>query len=356
MVKRKKSEKVKSARWIVISVTVAVLILGGVIYEFYNYVFSPNVMVTLPENEFVFIPTGAGIDDVQHILFSHGIIKNKASFRWVSERMNYHEAVKAGKYRIRNGMSNQELVKLLRSGKQEPVLLVFNNIRNRYDFVSRIASQIEADSLSILKLLDDEDFVQSIHPDLSSESVMTLFIPNTYEFYWNTSAVEFIQRMIKEYYSFWDAGRSDKAENMGFNKRDVSILASIVNQETKKTDEMARIAGVYLNRMRDNWKLEADPTLIFALDRQDIRRVLNVHKAINSPYNTYKHFGLPPGPICIPSIAAIEGVLNSEKHAYYFFCAREDFSGYHSFARSYDQHLVNARKFQRELDRRNIKS
>ncbi|NQY68796.1 MAG: endolytic transglycosylase MltG, partial [Flavobacteriales bacterium] len=218
----------------------------------------------------------------------------------------------------------------------------------------RIGKQIEADSISILTLLKDGHYLNRIN--VKSESVLSIFIPNTYEFYWDTSAQDFIQRMKKEYGEFWSVSRLKKAKKVGLSKIEVSVLASIIQKETSKNDEKPRIAGVYLNRLKKGMKLQADPTLIYALKDFTIRRVLNKHKLIDSPYNTYMNAGLPPGPICLPEIASIDAVLESESHNYLFFCAKEDFSGYHSFAASYGQHLLNARRYQRELNKRKILS
>ncbi len=204
-------------------------------------------------------------------------------------------------------------------------------------------------------LMKNETFLKSYGFD--SDNCMALFIPNTYEFYWNTSSKMFVERMASEYKKFWNpSSKSRRLLKLNFTQTQVSVLASIVEQETSKNDEKRHIAGVYINRYKKGWKLEADPTLIFAVGDFTIRRVLNIHKEIDSPYNTYLYTGLPPGPICIPSISAIDAVLNYEKHEYMFFCAKDDFSGYHSFAKNYSDHLLNARRFQNELNRRKIKS
>ena len=243
---------------------------------------------------------------------------------------------------------------MLKSGQQEPVKVVFNNIRLKEQLAGVISKQIEADSLSITKLLSDKEYLSAL--GLTPENSVSLFIPNTYEFYWNTSAKGFIERMQKEHNRFWNERRRTILNRTGLNITEVIILASIVEQETKKNDEKPIVAGVYLNRLRKNWNLEADPTLIFATRDFSAKRVLNIHKEVDSPYNTYRNRGLPPGPICIPSIASIDAVLNYKEHQYMFFCAKDDFSGYHSFARTYQEHLVNARRFHNELNRRKIRS
>lgn len=268
--------------------------------------------------------------------------------------MNYTERVIPGRYEITDNMNNRQLLQLLRSGKQVPIKITFNNIRTKSDLASRISKQIEADSTQIAAMLSDSLLLKE--EALNSDNVLCLFIPNTYEMYWNTSATDFFKRMKREYDNFWNTSRRQKAEQQGLTPVQVSILASIVQSETKQNAEKPRVAGVYLNRLRQNWKLEADPTLVFALGDFSIKRVLNEYKTIDSPYNTYKYFGLPPGPICLPDISSIDAVLNAESHQFMYFCAREDMSGFHSFAKDYNTHLLNARRYQAELNRRNIRN
>ena len=239
---------------------------------------------------------------------------------------------------------------MLRGGLQTPVKVTFNNMRDVKMLAGRISQQIEADSLSIVSLLSNSDSLNAM--GFNAKTIPALFLPNTYEFYWNTTAGQFVDKMRREYDKFWNEERRNKAKAVGLTPVEVSTLASIVDKETNKTDEMARIAGVYLNRLRDGWLLQADPTLVFALGDFELKRVLNVHKEVESPYNTYKYPGLPPGPICIPSLAAINAVLSPEKHHYYYFCAKEDFSGYHNFAKTLAEHNKNAQKYQKELNKR----
>ena len=209
------------------------------------------------------------------------------------------------------------------------------------------------DSISILSYITNQDFLNKL--SLDSYNVSCLFIPNTYEFYWNTSAEDFAERMALEYEKFWNQERTKKAKEIGLTYIEVSILASIVEKEQNiKIDERSDIAGLYLNRINKNMKLESDPTLIFAIGDFSINRVLNKDKKVDSPFNTYKYKGLPPGPICIPSINAIDAVLNASDHDYIFMCAKEDFSGYHNFATNYRDHLKNARRYQKELNKRRI--
>ena len=322
-------------------------------YVLYRQIFAPNI--SSDEKEiYLLIPTGSSFEEVVNRLQKGGCLRDKESFVWVARQMKYDRRVKPGRYRIRREMSNRQLVSLLRSGQQSPVKLTFNNIRTASELAGIIGRKLEADSAELAELFGDEKFLSGF--GLTIEKGLCIIIPNTYEFYWNTSARQFFQRMSREYGKFWTENRRKKAREAGLTPGEAVILASIVEKESQMPDERATIAGVYMNRLRDDWKLEADPTLVFASGDFTIRRVLNEHKKIDSPYNTYLHKGLPPGPICIPSISSVDAVLNYEKHNYYYFCARDDFSGYHSFAKTYSDHLLNARRFQKELNRRGIRS
>jgi UPF0755 protein len=337
---------------LMVSAFVALLMLSyGVIL--YNRYFKPNT-VLLQEKTYLFISTGSGYADVVSALQAGGFIKDVKSFESAARQMNYPERVKPGRYKLKPDMGNRELIALLRSGAQEPVRLVIRNHRTIQELAGAVSRKIEADSASIVFLLKDRFLLAN--EGLKPEEALGVFIPNTYEFYWNTSAEEFFRRMVKESKKFWTENRKQKAEKQGLTAIQAVIIASIVDKETNKNDEKPRIAGVYLNRFRKGWKLEADPTLVFAVGDFSIRRVLDIHKEVDSPYNTYLYTGLPPGPICIPSISSIDAVLNAEQHDFMFFCARADFSGYHAFARTYQQHLVNARLFQKEMNRRGIRS
>ena len=241
---------------------------------------------------------------------------------------------------------------MLRSGIQEPVQLVFNNIRTPEKLAGMIAGQIEADSLEILSLFSNTVLMEK--HQFSRETIMGVFIPNTYEIYWNTSGEEFLDRMVREYRIFWNEKRLARARRIELEPMEVMTLASIVDEETFMKEEEVRIAGVYINRLNRHIRLHADPTVKFAAGDMNITRVLNKHLKIDSPYNTYRHGGLPPGPIVIPSISAIDAVLNYERHNYLYFCAKEDFSGYHNFAKTLAQHNKNARSYQNALNRRKI--
>lgn len=328
---------------------VLMLIGSGTAIHFYNTLFSSNVQKEV--DDYLYIPTKSSFEDVVRIIKINNIIQDDETFAWVAKRMKYTK-VKPGKYKIEKGMSNIELIRMLRAGKQEPVKIQFQNIRLKKDFAGYIGSQLELDSTKLLSMLDSMDMLRELGFD--EDNIFCMFIPNTYEFYWNTSEEKFISKMKEEYDKFWNEERTQKAKKINLSKTDVIILASIVDQEALVNAELKRVAGVYMNRLNRGMKLEADPTVIFAIGDFNIKRVLNRMLQYDSPYNTYKYNGLPPGPICMPSVAAIDASLNYEKHNYIYFCAKEDFSGYHNFASNLAQHQVNARKFQQALTKRRI--
>lgn len=336
---------------IYIILIVCLVLLLGTATNFSLKLFRSNTNKQF-EQGYLYIPTGSNLDDVVAIIKAQQILNNTESFKWVASKMNFKN-IKPGKYKITKGLSNIELVRLLRSGKQEPIKLTFQNIRLKTDFAGYIGKNFEIDSLAFLNMLDSIDLVRQYGFD--EETIFCMFIPNTYELYWNTSKEKFFERMQKEYIKFWNIERLAQAKAIGLSPVQVSILASIVDQEALLNREMVRIAGVYMNRLNRGIKLEADPTVIFANGDFSVKRVLYKLLQKDSPYNTYKYIGLPPGPICMPSVAAIDAVLHFEKHNYIYFCAKEDFSGLHNFASNVTEHQMNARKFQQALNNRGIK-
>ena len=346
---QKKFKKRKRIIRIILLVFVP-LMIGAILagYGIYHRIMKPNVRTPDGKDFSLFIPTGADFQQVKDSLYLHELIIDQAAFEWIVQRKDYPDHVKPGRYVLRNGMSNNQLSNLLRGGLQTPVNVTFNNMRDVKMLAGRISQQIEADSLSLIRLLDDVDTLRNL--GFNRQTIPALFLPNTYEFYWNTNAAKFVEKMKREYDKFWNEERIAKAHAVNLTPIQVSILASIVDKETNKSDEMPRIAGVYLNRLRNGWLLQADPTLVFAVGDFELKRVLNVHKEVESPYNTYKYPGLPPGPICIPSLTSINAVLNAEKHNYFYFCAKEDFSGYHNFAKTLTEHNRNAQRYQRALN------
>jgi UPF0755 protein len=293
----------KSKLWITIGILI-VLLLGGTAFNYYMTYFSPNVTA---KQEYLYISTGSDFDAVYTTIKEGEMVKDTSSFLSAAVNMDYPQKVKAGKYRMTEGMNNRSLINMLKAGNQEPVKIAFHNVRLKTTLAGMISKKLESDSASISKLLDSADFVKKY--GFNTENVYTMFIPNSYELYWNTSAEKFFERMHSEYQKFWNADRKAKAEQIGFTPIEVSILAAIVDGEALHDQEMPVIAGLYMNRIKRGMRLEADPTVIFAAQDFTIRRVLNKHLRIDSPYNTYLKAGLPPGPISMPSIKAIDAVL-----------------------------------------------
>lgn len=307
-------------------------------------IFSSNTKFEEKEL-YVHVPTGANYADVKKILAPY--VKNFDNFELVAEKRDYPENVKSGRFLLKKDMNNIDLVRAMRSNV--PVKLVFNNQERLENFAGRIGSEIEADSLSLMKAIKDSTFLAA--NGFNEDNVFAMFIPNTYEIYWNTSAEKFRDKMIKEYHNFWTEERIAKAKAQGLTPVQATILASIVHKESVKKDERPRIAGVYLNRLRLEMPLQADPTVIYALKLRDnnfdqvIKRVFYNDLVMRSPYNTYMNKGLPPGPIAMPDITALEAVLNPEKNDYIYFCASVDRFGYHEFAATLAEHNVNAKKY-----------
>lgn len=338
----------KAGTWLLICICIALVTLGVWSYRIYNEVFQANVKKT----GMLYIPTGAGFQQVVDSLKYGDYLKKLSSFEWVSARKNYPEKILPGAYKIEEGWSNNELIDQLRSGIQTPVKVTFNNIRFRQDLAARLSNYLEPDSSAFFSALDNDRIAYDL--GFTHESFPMLFIPNTYEIYWNTSPAKFIERMKSEYDSFWNESRKKKAADLELTPLEVVTIASILQEETNKNDEKSRMAGVYINRVKKGWLLQADPTIKFAMGNFQIKRVLTEYLTINSPYNTYINAGLPPGPINFPDIANVDAVLNAERHNYMYFCAKEDFSGYHNFAQSLAEHNRNASKYQNALNKSEI--
>ncbi|MBS7233354.1 endolytic transglycosylase MltG [Flavobacterium psychroterrae] len=321
---------------------ISVLMIYGFILI--NKIFSANTKFEEKEL-YVHVPTGANYTDVKKILEPY--IKNFDNFEMVADKRSYPENVKSGRFLLKKDMNNIDLVRAMRSNVA--VKLAFNNQERLENFAGRVGTEIEADSLSLMKAIKDPAFLKE--NGFNEENVFAMFIPNTYEIYWNTSAEKFRDKMIKEYHNFWTAERIEKAKKQGLTPVQATILASIVHKESVKKDERPRIAGVYLNRLRLEMPLQADPTVIYALKLRDnnfdqvIKRVFYNDLVMRSPYNTYVNIGLPPGPIAMPDITALEAVLDPEKNDYIYFCASVERFGYHEFASTYEQHQINAKKY-----------
>ncbi|GEL09552.1 UPF0755 protein [Flavobacterium glycines] len=340
----------------IISIISIVVISGLIIYGFVliGQIFSNNTKFSQDE-VYVHVPTDASYEQVLDSLTPY--VTNLERFEMVASKMSYPENVKSGRFLLTKGMNSYELVKAMRSNI--PVKLAFNNQERIENLAGRVGSQIEADSASLMKSFKDSIFLKE--NGFTEENVLAMFIPNTYEVYWNTSAVKFRDKMIKEYRNFWNNERVAKAKKQGLTPTEVTILASIVHKESVKKDERPRIAGVYLNRLRAGMPLQADPTVIFAKKKKDndfnqvIKRVFYNDLFLNSPYNTYKVVGLPPGPIAMPDITALEAVLNPEKNDFIYFCASTDRFGYHEFAATLAEHNVNAKKYADWVNAQGIK-
>lgn len=300
----------------------------------------------------LYIPEGSTYQQAMDSINSHFLIRHPKTFKWIAGKKKYPQLVKPGRFIIENDMSYTALINMLRSGRQTPVNVTFNNIRTLNDLAGRIGRQIGADSAQIIEFLTTPDNYSK--DGFTPENVISVFIPNTYQLFWNTTPGDLYNRMLKEYKIFWNDRRMAKARGINLDQIEVAILASIIDDEVAKPDEKPRIAGVYLNRLKRGIPLQACPTIKFALNDFTITRVLKKHLDIDSPYNTYKNNGFPPGPIGCPTIEGIDAVLNAEKHDYLYFAAKADFSGYHNFSRTLAEHNRYAAIYQRELNKRRI--
>lgn len=329
-------------------------VLAGLFYYFgYMPIYSNNINADVLDKT-IYIPSNSSFDKVVSLLERSKIIKNLSSFKTVSGWMNYKkDIVPAGKYIFENGMNNRQIIGKLRAGDQNPSKMVINNVRTLRELAGITALYIESDSMTIWNHLNDPQTYSKYN--YSSEDFLSLFIPNTYEIFWTTTPEKFVERMHKEHTIFWNNERMSKIKEKNITTTEAYIIASIVEKESQYAPERPTIAGVYLNRLARGIKLQADPTVVFALGDFTLQRVLYKHLNFDSPYNTYLYPGLPPGPICMPSINSLESVVNSEDHNYLFFCAKADNSGTHAFAQTYEEHMKNAALFSAWLNSQNIK-
>lgn len=327
------------------------MMLSSFGFYFWQMIYSPNFLVEQDPKPLM-IRTGSSFKDVQNQLYDGRYLNDLVSFSFLSKMMDYDKLVKPGLYLIEPGMTNVQVIRMLRSGDQTEVNVTFNNARLLADLPEKITRNLEMTEDQFSSLILNDSVQQSLGFD--SLTFIGMFIPNTYKMWWNTKPQDLLSRLKKEYDKFWNEERLQKAEAIGLTPKEVSALAAIVQAETIKSDERPVVAGVYLNRLKRGYPLQADPTLVFAAQDFSIKRVLNKHKKIDSPYNTYKYQGLPPGPINMPSITSIDAVLNAQKHKYLYFCAKEDFSGYHNFATNLVDHNRNAERFQRAMNKAGI--
>lgn len=341
---------------IIVAIVLLGLVAGGAFaYMVYGAFFTPNTKFN-NDKAYIFVPTNSNINDVKALL--DPLLKDTSSFETAAKRKKYTSNVKAGKYILKKGMNNNDIIGILRSGNT-PVKVAFNNQERIADLAGRIASQIEPDSLSLFNAFTDVSFLEE--NGFNGNTNLAMYIPNSYEIFWNTSPEGFRSKMLKEYTKFWNEDRLAKAKKIGLSSQEVITLASVVHKETVKIDERPRVAGVYLNRLRKGILLQADPTVIYAIKKHSgdfskvIKRVLYKDLELNSPYNTYKYGGLPPGPIAMPDISAIDAVLSSEKHDYIYFVANVENFGYHKFAKTLAQHNRNKAQYVRWINAKKIK-
>lgn len=320
-------------------------------FYFYQMFKGANVLLDKPD-QVITIKRGETFSELRARLYDAQIIQEAVSFSFVAKVLDYQEAVKPGVYLLQSGMSNLDAVRRLRAGDQMPVRVTFNNVRLKNELAEKITANTGVAPAEFEALLSNEAFLEKY--GLNADNSMTVFLPNTYEVYWTITAEELFDRMFKAHQQFWNTDRKQQAAALNLTPVEVSILASIVQAETIMSDERAKVAGLYLNRLDRNMYLQADPTVKYALGDFAIQRVLTKDTRVKSPYNTYINRGLPPGPINLPGIASIQSVLNYQKHDYLYMCAKEDFSGYHSFAETLSEHNRNASRLHRALNQRKI--
>lgn len=349
---KKKSTKKKGLKPILlIGMLVIALLLGGVALGLY-VAFSPNVAYEGENTKYLMIPD-RDYNAVLDSLEAKKVIPDMWKFRLMTKVCEYPDHVVPGRYELKRGENSLTLVRRLKFARQTPVRLSFNNVRTKKDLAERVSKKLMMTSDELYSALSNPEIYNKYGTD--NANIVSLFIPNTYEVYWNITPEDLIDRMKKEYDKFWTEARQAKLAEVGLTQQEVSTLASIVEEETLKKDEKPRVAGLYLNRVHQGIPLQADPTVKFALQDFSLKRIYKGHLECDSPYNTYKYAGLPPGPIRVPSIESIDAVLNFENHKYIYMCAKEDFSGYHNFAVSYDDHQENANKYRKALNSRGIK-
>jgi UPF0755 protein len=316
-------------------------------------VFGPTV--STPAGKYFYVRTGSDYNSVKSLLVQQQVLGNTFFFDLIAKQLKYPQKVKAGRYEIKKGMSTLSLVRMLRSGNQAPVNFVITKLRLKEELAQKIAANFETDSASVMQVLNDP--ANHNKYGVNGNTIMTTVIPNTYSIYWNTSAQKIMDKLHTEKEKFWTPERLAKAKAINLSPEQVYTMASIVEEETNKDADKGKIASVYMNRIATGMRLEADPTIKFALKNFALKRIWNSHKeaSAGSPYNTYYVAGLPPGPICTPSPKTIDAVLNAPQTNYIFFVAKPDWSGLSNFSSTYAEHLVYAKNYQRFLDSVNIK-
>lgn len=342
--------KLKNRDKLMLIITFVALSIGIIAYVGYWMTYKPNF--NNEKNITIYIDKQTSFDSIIQILQDSVGCKSINSFKRLATYYGYPNEIKPGKYKIEPHLNNLEMLKKLSRGKQTPTNITFNNIRTNEDLSERVAAQLMLSASELTSLLEDSAFCASY--GFTRENIKCMFIPNTYEVYWDITPTNLFKRMKKEYDTFWSSERLAKAKEIGLTPDEVAVLASIVEEETAAVDEMPIVAGLYINRLQKGIPLQADPTVKFAVGDFTLKRILFTHLAVDSPYNTYKNVGLPPGPLRSPSIRGIDAVLNFAKHNYLYMCAKEDLSGKHNFATTLSDHSRNAQKYRAELNRRKI--
>lgn len=333
----------------IFSVLLIVIVLTGL---FAGWILLGPTVIT-PEKKYLFIKTGSSYEDVKQEISSQKILSNTFFFNLIATSLNYDKHVKPGKYLIRDGSNLLSFIRMLKSGNQEAVRLVITKLRTKEDLAAKIGANFEADSAEVIKFITCNDSLAPYH--LDTNTIMTTFIPNSYLIWWNSSFPKILSRLKKQHDYFWEGERIKKAKQKGFTPEQIYTIASIVEEETNMESDKGKIASVYLNRIKKGMKLEADPTVKYAMRNFELKRVSHAHLAYVSPYNTYQQKGLPPGPICTPSINTIDAVLDAPETDFIFFVAKPDLNGYSNFANNYQEHLKFAKQYQAALNQLNIK-
>ena len=310
-------------------------------------IFGPGTAFTSSRYD-LYIHTGMNYQDLDSMLRKDDVLAHPAVFKWLANRVSYPASMKAGKYEIRYGMSVLNILKMLRNGRQDPLNLVITKLRTREDLSGMIGRKFECDSAAFMRFLNNSDTLRSF--GLDTNTVMTMVFPNTYTYFWNTTPSRIFKKMELAAQAYWTPVRMEQAQAHHLNPVTAYVLASIVEEETTRKEDKPKIASVYINRISSGLRLAADPTVKFALRRFDLKRVYEKYLLVESPYNTYRNAGLPPGPICTPSMESLDAVLNAPDTKYFYFVAKPDFSGYSNFAETFSEHMKNAKEYQKALD------
>lgn len=340
--------RIHALRWSALAIVLLLLLLGGAFgLPMLHTVSSTN------EPVLIYLDQDDNFDSLTVKIKATGKVEMNRGMRLAVQLLQYEDHVRPGCYDVGSGQCAWNVIRRLRAGDQIPIRLTIPQTWTKEQLAARLSRQLMADSASLASLFNDPEVLKAY--ETRPEMLVSLFVPDTYEVYWTITPEALLKRMAKEHKAYWTAERKALAEQQGLTPDEVAVLASIVDKETTNVDEMPMVAGMYLNRLRTNMPLQADPTVKFALGNFALRRLYNSHLACDNPYNTYKYTGLPPGPICVPSPQAINAVLHPAQHNYLYMCAKEDFSSAHNFAATYAEHLANARRYQQALNQRNIK-